>query len=99
MEAGRVDILIVANGMSNFRAVSMLGVALSAGLTGCFKTIHYVPQTQAPAMFPSAGVDVLQKKVSDRDAAIQTLNASVVITASTGGGHEGQVTTITPFRG
>jgi outer membrane lipoprotein-sorting protein len=77
--------------MSNFRAVSMLGVALSAGLTGCFKTIHYVPQTQAPAMFRTASVDVLQRELSARDAAIKTLNASVEISASTGGGKEGKI--------
>ena len=69
----------------------MLGVALSAGLTGCFKTIHYVPQTQAPVMFRSAPVDVLKQELSARDAAIQTLNASVEISASTGGGKEGKI--------
>ena len=69
----------------------MLGVALSAGLTGCFKTIHYVQQTQAPAMFRTAPVEVLQRELSARDAAIQTLNASVEISASTGGGKEGKI--------
>jgi outer membrane lipoprotein-sorting protein len=77
----------------------MLGVALSTGLTGCYKTIHYVPQTQAPTMFLSAGVDVLQKEVSDRDAAIKSLFATVDITASTGGGKEGKVTQYTSLHG
>ena len=77
----------------------MMGVALSAGLTGCYKTIHYVPQTQAPTMFRTATLDVLLKEVADRDAAIKTLNASVDIAASTGGGKEGKVTQYTSLRG
>jgi outer membrane lipoprotein-sorting protein len=77
----------------------MLGVTLSAGLTGCFKTTHIVQQTHAPAVYRSAPVEVLEKEVSDRDEAIKTLNASVLITASTGGGKEGKVTEYTSFRG
>lgn len=77
----------------------MLGVALSAGLTGCFSTTHIVQQTHAPTVYRSAPVEVLEKEVSDRDAAIRTLNASVLITASTGGGKEGKVTEYTSFRG
>jgi hypothetical protein len=42
---------------------------------------------------------VLEKEVSDRDAALKTLNASVLITASTGGGTTGKITTYTSFRG
>jgi outer membrane lipoprotein-sorting protein len=85
--------------MSNFRAVSILGVALSAGLTGCFKTIHYVPQTQAPAMFRTATVEVLLNELAERDEAIKTLNASVEITASTGGDKQGKVTQYTSLHG
>jgi outer membrane lipoprotein-sorting protein len=77
--------------MRNFRAVSMLGLALATGLTGCYKTIHYVPQTQAPTTFRTASVEVLKQEVSARDAAIKTLNVSVDITASTGGGKEGKI--------
>jgi outer membrane lipoprotein-sorting protein len=78
----------------------MLGVvALSTGLTGCFRTTHIVQQTHAPMVYRSAPVEVLEKEVSDRDNAIKTLNASVLITASTGGGKEGKVTEYTSFRG
>jgi outer membrane lipoprotein-sorting protein len=76
-----------------------LGVALSAGLTGCFRTTHIVQQTHAPTVYVSAPVEVLEKEVSDRDQAIKTLNASVLITATTGGGKEGKVTEYTSFRG
>ena len=74
-------------------------VLLSAGLTGCFKTTRLVQKTLAPEMYRSAGVDTVQKEVSDRDAAIQTLNASVLITATTGGGRTGKETEYTSFRG
>jgi len=77
----------------------MVIVGLSAGLTGCIKTTRLVTKTVAPEMYRSAGVEVLQKEVSDRDAAIKTLNASVLITASTGGASTGKVTTYTSFRG
>jgi len=77
----------------------MLGVALSAGLTGCFSTTRTVLKTQAPTVYRTAPVEVLEKEVSDRDAAIKTLNASVLITATTGGGKEGKVTEYTSFRG
>lgn len=83
----------------SLRAFSMAGVMATAGLTGCFRTVRTVQRIEPPEMYRTAGVDVLEKEISDRDAAIQTLNASVLITASTGGGKEGQVTTYTSFKG
>ena len=79
--------------------VSMVLVGLSAGLSGCYKTTRLVQKTLAPDTFKTASVEQLKKEVSDRDAAIETLNASVVITASTGGGRSGKVTEYTSFRG
>jgi len=77
----------------------MVLVVLSAGLTGCIKTTRLVTKTVAPEMYRSAGVEVLQKEVSDRDAAIKTLRASVEMTYSTGGARTGKVTEYTSFRG
>lgn len=74
-------------------------MVLSVGLTGCFRTTRLVQRTEAPEMYRSANVDVLQKLISDRDAAIKTLTASVLITASTGGGKEGKIITYTSFKG
>ena len=85
--------------MRKIRAVSMVLVGLSAGLSGCYKTTRLVQKTLAPDTFKTASVEQLNKAVSERDAAIQTLNASVLITASTGGGKEGKVTEYTAFRG
>jgi outer membrane lipoprotein-sorting protein len=69
-----------------------------AGLTGC-STVHLVQQVQAPENYKSATVDELEQQVSQRDAALQTLKASVVITASVGGGTTGKVTEYTSFKG
>jgi len=85
--------------MRKFRVVPVVCLGLSVGLTGCIKTTRLVQKTLAPEMYRSASVETLQKEVSDRDAAIKTLNASVLITASTGGGKEGQVTEYHAFQG
>lgn len=81
------------------RSFSILGVLATVGLTGCFRTVRTVQMTQPPEVYRTAGVDYLEKAISGRDAAIQTLNASVLITATTGGGRTGKVTTYTSFKG
>lgn len=71
------------------------------GLTGCFSTVRRVQKVeiQAPGTYKTAGVEELEKTISARDAAIQTLDAAVMITASTGGEKTGKVKTFTSFRG
>lgn len=68
------------------------------GLTGC-TTVRLVQQVQAPEVYRTASVEQLEKEVSERDAALKTLKASVVITASVGGGKTGKVTEYTSFKG
>jgi len=85
--------------MKNVRALSAVVVALTAGLTGCFSTTRLVLKTQAPSSYKTETVEQVEKDVSDRDAAIKTLNASVLITASTGGSKEGLVKEYTSFKG
>ncbi|WP_263380837.1 DUF4292 domain-containing protein [Granulicella paludicola] len=70
-----------------------------AGLTGCLSTTRAVQKTQAPDIYRTASVQTLEKEVSDRDAAIKTMNAQVLITASVGGSKEGKVTQYTSFKG
>jgi outer membrane lipoprotein-sorting protein len=79
--------------------MSMMVLVMVAGLTGCFSTTRVVQKTQAPDKYLTASVEQLEKIVSDRDDAIQTLNAQVLITTSTGGSKEGKVTEYTSFRG
>ena len=50
-------------------------------------------------MYKSTSVDNLERIISERDATIKTLNAAVLLTASTGGGKEGKIITYTSFRG
>ena len=78
--------------------VGLLGLT---GLTGCFSSVHRVAkvQVQAPGTYRTADVATLEKELSDRDAGIKTLNASVLITASTGGEKTGKVKTYTSFQG
>src|SRR6201996_6955657 len=80
-------------------ALSMVGLLAAAGLTGCFWTTHIVQRTQPPDMYRSTSVENLERIVSERDASIKTLNAAVLLTASTGGGKEGKVVTYTSFKG
>jgi len=85
--------------MRKLRAVSMIGVWMTAGLTGCFSTTRAVQRTQAPDTYKTANVEQLEQEVAARDAELKALDAQVMITASTGGAKEGQVTEYTSLRG
>jgi len=77
----------------------VLGLLLPAGLTGCFKKTHLVPKVQAPDAYKTATIEELESGISVRDAKLKTLNAQVLITATTGGSKTGKVTEYTSFRG
>jgi outer membrane lipoprotein-sorting protein len=86
--------------MAAFRAVAVcLCVGMTAGLTGCFSTTRLVQKTMASQVYQTAPVDVVEQQVFDRDAAIKTLNAQVLVTATTGGSNEGQEKEYTAFKG
>ena len=86
--------------MGKLRLLLLTGLVGVIGLTGCFSSVRRVEQVQTTtAPLQTASVSQLESQISARDAAIKTLNASVLITASTGGGKEGQVKTYTSFRG
>jgi outer membrane lipoprotein-sorting protein len=85
--------------MSNKRALSVLLLAMTGGLTGCLSTTRLVLKSEAPTVFQTASVEQVEKDIADRDAAIKTLNAQVQITASTGGSKEGTVKEYDSFTG
>jgi outer membrane lipoprotein-sorting protein len=85
--------------MRKLRALSVMLVAMTGGLTGCLSTTRMVLKTQAPTVYQTASVEQVEQQISQRDAAIKTLNAQVLITATTGGGKEGQVKEYTSFTG
>ena len=74
-------------------------LAGSMGLAGCFSSTRIVQQTQPPEIYRSTGVERVVQDVQDRDAKLQTLSASVLVTATTGGGRTGKETTYTSFKG
>ena len=73
----------------------------ATGLSGCFSSVRRVQKVdvQAPGTYKTATVEQLEKIISDRDAAIKTLQVSVMVTATTGGERTGQEKTYTSFRG
>ena len=85
--------------MKKTQAFALAGITGLIGLTGCFPSVHQVPRVQTVNTYKTATAQELEAQLSARDAAIQTLNASVLITATTGGVKEGKVKTYTAFRG
>lgn len=85
--------------MMRLRALALAGVIGLTGLTGCFSSVRRVTQVKTVGTYKTATVQELEAGISRRDEAIRTLNASVLITASTGGVKEGKVKTYTSFRG
>jgi outer membrane lipoprotein-sorting protein len=72
---------------------------MAAGLTGCFSTTRLVQKIQAPDSYKSATVEQLETQLAQRDDALKTVNAQVMVTATTGGAKEGKETEYTSFRG
>jgi hypothetical protein len=75
----------------------LLGVA--PVLTGCYKHTRIVQQIRTPDVVMNASATELVEKLNTNFDALRTLNTSVVLTASVGGGHAGKVTTYTSFKG
>jgi outer membrane lipoprotein-sorting protein len=85
--------------MKKAKVLAVAGFFGLTGLTGCFSSVRTVAKVQTVGTYRTASVSELEAMISERDAAIRTLNASVLVTYSTGGGREGQVKTYTSFRG
>jgi outer membrane lipoprotein-sorting protein len=86
--------------MRLLRAVSaVVCIGMTAGLTGCFSTTRLVQKTMASQVYQTAPVEVVEKQVFDRDAAIKTLRAQVLVTATVGGSKEGEEKEYIGFKG
>lgn len=59
------------------------------GLAGCLTSTRIVQQAQPPDAYKTATVEQVEQQVQDRDAKLQTLKATVLITATTGGERTG----------
>ncbi|HTD96392.1 MAG TPA: hypothetical protein VK627_05665 [Edaphobacter sp.] len=74
-------------------------IGLAPALTGCLTHTHSVPKVNPAEVVLNATQDQLLKQVDEQFNAIQTINASVEITATTGGGLQGKVTQHPSFSG
>jgi outer membrane lipoprotein-sorting protein len=74
-------------------------IALAPGLTGCLTHTRSVPKTRPPDVVLNATLDQLLTQVNTRFDSIQTINASIQIVATTGGGRQGQVVEQPKFGG
>lgn len=80
------------------RAAVALMLVLPA-LNGCLWHTHRVPMAKVPANVRTATPEQLVDIINKQYDAIDTLNATVTFTATTGGTLNGKVKTITPFSG
>ena len=78
-------------------AAGLIGMA--PALTGCLTHTHVVPKTRLAPVVMSTSLDQMAKQINSRFASIESMNASVEIVASTGGGLQGQVKDYISFRG
>jgi len=74
-------------------------VTLAPALTGCLTHVRSVPKIRAAEVVQNATLDQLLRQVDARFDSLQTLNAAVKITFTTGGGREGQETEYPSFDG
>ena len=85
--------------MKRSKALAAVAIAGLTGLTGCISSVRRVARVQTVGTTQNATVEDLKKAIAERDAGIETLNASVLISASTGGSKEGKIKQYTSFRG
>ncbi len=74
-------------------------MSMVPALTGCLKHTRIVPRTFPAEIVMSTSLDTLIQEVNTRFDAIQTLKATVEITASTGGSQQGKVIEYPSFSG
>jgi outer membrane lipoprotein-sorting protein len=74
-------------------------LGLAPALTGCLTHVRSVPKTRPADVVLNATLDQLLKQVEARFDSIQSINASVEIAATTGGGLQGHETEYPSFSG
>ena len=72
------------------QAFATVLLCTAPALTGCLSHTRIVPRTHAPAIILDSTLDQLTNQVNSRFDAIRTMNASVEIVATTGGGLTGE---------
>ena len=74
-------------------------IGLLPTLTGCFTHVRYVPKTRVADVIMSTSLDAMAKQIASRYEALHSFNASVEISATTGGGLQGKEVQTTSFAG
>jgi hypothetical protein len=77
----------------------LLLLAIAPVLSGCYKHTRIVEQIRTPDVVMAASATDLMQKLDANFDALHTLNTSVTLTTSVGGGHAGKVTTYTSLKG
>ena len=81
------------------QAVACGLLAMTPALTGCLVHKRAVLKTRLPDVFFNSTLDQLLKQVDDRNAAIQSMTATVQMSTSTGGSLQGVVKESISFNG
>jgi outer membrane lipoprotein-sorting protein len=81
------------------QAAAIAIIGLAPALTGCLTHTRIVPKTRPADVVLNAELEDLLKQVDVRFGAVQTMNASIEIVATTGGGRQGKETRYPSFSG
>jgi len=81
------------------QALAVGWIGLTLPLTGCLTHVRIVPKTLPAEVVLNATLDQLLQQVEARFDEVRTITASVEITATTGGGRQGQETEYPSFSG
>jgi outer membrane lipoprotein-sorting protein len=81
------------------QALALAVISLAPALTGCLTRTRYVPKTRVADVIISTSLDAMARQLASRFDAIQTFNAGVEISATTGGGLQGKEVQTLSFAG
>ena len=81
------------------RSFSLALLCLTSALTGCVSRTHLVRKVRRAPVVQSTSLDALVSNMNSRYDEVQTINMSVEIMASTGGGKTGEVKEYPSFSG
>jgi outer membrane lipoprotein-sorting protein len=81
------------------QALALAVIGIAPALTGCLTHTRYVPKTRVADVIISTSLDAMAGQLASRYDAMQTFNAGVEISATTGGGLQGKEVQTLSFAG
>jgi outer membrane lipoprotein-sorting protein len=85
--------------MKTRQALALAAISIAPALTGCLTHTRYVPKTRVADVIISTSLDAMARQLAGRYDAMQTFNAGVEISATTGGGLQGKEVQTLSFSG